>query len=192
MFEEEITEQMINYFRRRTNMHIKAVQTFAERILKNKEIMKFINREEFINDIKNHDQSKFEEPEFLPYVKLTWQHKMDKFSGYKKPGTIQDKDIDAMTVHHIVQNAHHPEYWSDQRDNLINKNDRDKPSKTIVNATKMPLTYVASMTADWMAMSKELNNSPYDWIKKNIGIRWNFNENQIKFIYLILDNIWEK
>lgn len=187
----EITDDMVKFFYKRTNNHINAVSVFAKRIYRDEELRKFIDAEKFFHDIANHDQSKFEEPELTPYIKLTWRKNYNK-KDYQQPGTIDHADENMATLAHITSNQHHPEYWSDQKENLLNIKDRDKPSGTIIDATKMPLTYIASMVADWMAMSKELENSPYIWAKNNINIRWKFNKEQIEFIYLILERIWNK
>lgn len=196
LFENEnITDEMAKHFYKRTKMHIKAIQTFASRILQDKELMKFINREEFIKDIENHDQSKFEDPEVKPYIRLTWRQRFAKTKSYKKPGELDDPEINEATLHHIKNSKHHPEFWAKQKnnqeDNILSKGDRTK-SPALVDATNMPLTYVASMTADWMAMSKELNDNPYDWMNKNIGKRWKFTKEQEDFMKMILDHIWEK
>ena len=89
------------------------------------------------------------------------------------------------TFHHIKSHRHHPEFWDESvtiKD--LNKDDRDRPSEgRIVDGTKMPLTYVAAMCADWFAMSEELGGHPNDWASKNINVRWKFNEEQINLIY---------
>ena len=69
---------------------------------------------------------------------------------------------------------------------------RDTPPERIVNATKMPLSYVAAMIADWLAMSEEKKTCPYEWAKKNVGIRWEFTKEQEKLIYDLLDKLWKK
>ena len=85
-------------------------------------------------------------------------------------------------MYHVTTNKHHPEFWSDNPN--IDINNRDK-SKAIVDATKMPLTYVACMCADWMGMSVEFKNSPYEWAEKNVNKRWKFTHEQVSFIYYL-------
>jgi hypothetical protein len=188
--QNEITVEMINWFFERTNMHINYVKLFGNKIIENDELRKYIDVDSFKNDIINHDQSKFQEPELIPYIKLSWRHKFDNYKSYKKPGTIEDEEINNATVHHIKNNKHHPEFWNNSIQNLINKDDRNKSSGYIVDATKMPMTYIASMVADWMAMSHELEDNPNDWAKKNINVRWKFCKDQTDFIYKIINETW--
>ena len=101
------------------------------------------------------------------------------------------------TLHHVLENNHHPEYWlKDKYTNkeleIINRDDRDRPPKELLDCTSMPFTYLSSMCADWLAMSKERNNSPIEWADKNINVRWEFNDNQIAFIYSILNTFWKQ
>lgn len=186
-----ITQEMIDWFNKRTTNHISLVQKYISKIISihtfSEQGINILNHESNI-----HDETKFKEPEYTPYVKLSWQHKDDNYKSYKKPGTLDNKEINDATLFHIKNNKHHPEYWTDQEKNLVNKDDRNKPSPVIINATKMPLIYVVVMIADWMAMSEELKSSPYEWLKQNIGVRWKFNKNQVALIYKILDSCWGK
>jgi hypothetical protein len=99
----------------------------------------------------------------------------------------------AATFHHISTNKHHPDYWDDNL-NIKNLNivDRDKSPEKIVNATKMPLTYIATMVADWLAMADEKKTDPYKWAKDNINKRWNFTKEQEKFIYELMNELWKE
>ena len=189
--EQMISNEMKQYFINRTNKHINLVKKYSNKIL-NSYLISFINISDFIEETKCHDYLKFQEPELIPYIKLTWKHKLDNYKGYKRPGTISNKESDAATVDHIKRSKHHPEYWTNQTDNLINPNDRDKPPEEIVDSTKMPLTYVACMVADWCAMAEELKNSPIDWADRNINVRWKFSDEQRNFIYILLEEIWPK
>jgi hypothetical protein len=93
----------------------------------------------------------------------------------------------------VKTNAHHPESWdNDSTFESINNKDRDKPPKKMVDATSMPLTYVASMIADHLAMSEEKRTDPYLWEKQNVNKRWKFNKDQVELIYDLLDRVWIK
>jgi len=57
---------------------------------------------------------------------------------------------------------------------------------------KMPLTYVAAMVADWLAVSDERKTNPYKWAEQNIGTRWKFNKDQIELIYDLINKLYIK
>lgn len=185
------TQAMLEHFTNRTNYHIKLVQDYIQKIINLNDPRidnKILEKEKL-----EHDQSKFEDPEFEPYLHINWHYYLkDLGRKYNPPENIKNQ-MDIATFHHITTNQHHPDYWDKNitLDSLNNK-DRDKPPKKIVDATKMPLTYIASMVADHLAMSEEKKTDPYVWEKQNIGIRWEFNKEQIKLIYDLLDKIWTK
>jgi hypothetical protein len=39
-------------------------------------------------------------------------------------------------------------------------------------------------------MKKSWGTDPYDWAKKNMGIRWDFTDNQKRLILAILSKVW--
>ena len=143
---------MEEFFEKRTNKHISLVQKYLSQI-------QDLNLEDVDSDIleeeKDHDSGKFKEPEHTPYLHITWKYKAKNEGGeYTPPENI---DTDAATFHHITTHKHHPDYWDKniKQEDALNTKDRDKPSGKIVDATKMPLSYIASMMADWAAMSEE-------------------------------------
>jgi hypothetical protein len=86
-----------------------------------------------------------------------------------------------------VHNLHHPEYYHvGPVVDFINREDRDKPPKTMVNATKMPDLSIAEMVADWLAMSEEKKTKPKEWADKNVNIRWKFTPEQKEMIYELI------
>lgn len=182
------TQVMIEHFKNRTNYHIELVQKYLDKIiaLNDKRLDKKILEEE-----KTHDQSKFNPPEFEPYIYINWSyHQKDLGKEYNPPEDMKTK-MQLATFHHVKNNEHHPDYWDDNSTvESINNKDRDKPPTKMVDATKMPLTYVAVMVADWLAMSDEKNTDPYKWAKENINKRWKFNEEQVKLIYDLFDKLW--
>jgi hypothetical protein len=179
---EKATQVMIDHFVARTNVHIDLVGKYLQKIIN-------LNDPRLDNNIlekeKIHDQSKFKDPEVGPYVFVDHSYHMKDQGKKFDPPTDIKKQMKQATFHHIKTNKHHPEFWQDQ---LVDSYDSDK----IVDATDMPLTYIASMIADWLAMSAEKHTCPYEWAKDNINKRWHFNENQIKLIYDLLDRIWKK
>jgi hypothetical protein len=97
------------------------------------------------------------------------------------------------TFHHISTNKHHPDYWDDELTiKNLNSTDRDKPPEKTVDATKMPLTYISAMIADWLAMAEEKKTDPYEWAKKNINKRWKFTKEQEDFVYDLIDKLWKE
>lgn len=158
--------------------HIKLVKEYAKKILEDKEITKEIDIKEFIEEINRHDLSKLDEPEVGPYLNF-----------YNKDSIKKNKQLREAIIHHICTNKHHPEFWCPQKEEL--KEIKNFEEDLLIDATKMPFTYIACMAADWIAKSIEKNNSPFDWAKKNINKRWKFNKDQIDFLYKIFDRIYE-
>lgn len=178
-------DELKKFFEKRTEKHINLVKKYCERIRK-----KF---DEFSDvEFDDHDVSKYKEPEYTPYLHMTWKYKC-KNSGidYNPPKEIQDKMYKAVE-HHVLHNRHHPEYWCDDKENVINKKDIDKSPKKIIDATTMDNNAIAEMVADWCAMSEEIGkNTPKEWADDNIGKYWKFSEAQKYLIYDLISGIWE-
>ncbi len=185
---EQITNEMKEWFTTRTNNHIELVRKYCLKICKVEKYKKTFGYNLIIRGA-NHDQSKFQNPEFQPYVLLTWR--------YKNPGLEFSKDtcdeIDRATFEHIKTNKHHPEYHDSQViKNSINKEDRDKPSGVIINAEKMGDVDIAEMVADWCAISEEKKGHPMKWYNDNKDVRWKFSNTQDKLIKDIIENVWKE
>lgn len=185
-------KEKTEFFYNRTEKHIKLFKSFCSEIVKHQSLRSKIDKHLFYVEMKAHDQSKYEEPEFSPYVHTTWKHKCQEDGyNYNPPADIEEQMFKA-TIHHITTNKHHPEYWTKFKGDLLNDNDRDKPTKEVIDCKNMPLTYVASMVADWMAVSKERKTDPFKWANDNINVRWGFSTKQEDFIYKILNTVWGK
>lgn len=182
----EITEEMTNWYKKRTENHINLVRKYCKKI---HEV--YGDRfDEILERAKIHDQSKYEDPEIIPYIFITWDYKCkDENVEFNIPEDIQDKMNEA-TEHHVKSNSHHPEYHSYQEE-IINREDRDKPPKELIDATSMPELDLVEMCADWSAMSEEKGGTPMEWADKNVNVRWKFTEDQVDLIYEVLNNIWE-
>ena len=181
-----ITNEMKEWYYKRLNTHIKLVKKWYYRIYD------YSNVEEIA--VKNHDLSKFSEPELTPYIYTVWKQKANlEGFAYTIPKDMVDDCHDA-TIHHIMYNKHHPEYWDDKFDPEVsfNRNNRDAVAEHPVDATKMPIKYIAEKLADWMATAEERKTDPYAWGKLNINKRWLMTDKQIEFIYELLDNVWSK
>jgi len=180
-------QEMKEWFEKRTNNHIALVQKWCNKI-ENYDPERFKG---LVERSKTHDQSKFEEPEMTPYIYTTWQYKCkDDGKEYNPPQDTKDKMNEA-TFHHVKHNAHHPENHTDQTQNILNREDRDKPPETLVDATKMKDIDIGEMVADWFGMSDEKKSNPKDWADKNINIRWKFTDEQKDLIYELIEEVWD-
>lgn len=191
LFEDEdivTREEMEQCFENRINYHIALVNKYLQKIID-------LNDERIENNIleqekDNHDESKFIAPEYEPYLYINWKYYVKDKGLNFTPGKKIEKEMQAATFHHVKNNKHHPEAWDENATiESINSEDRDKPGK-IIDATKMPLSFIAATVADWCATSEERGTSPYEWAKDNINKRWKFNKEQEDFIYELISKIW--
>jgi hypothetical protein len=176
---------MADYFKERTGKHIALVNKYTAKIID----LDLEGVDPHLLLEEKHDCGKYLEPEYIPYVHLTWKYRQQRMGNQEyEINDALKKDIDLATWHHVTTHPHHPEYWDEQADrSMLNPRDRDTPSGVIVNATMMPLTYVAAMMADWLAMSEEKNTCVKDWIKNNVNIRWRFAPDQVNLINKIAE-----
>lgn len=175
-------EEQEKHFEDRTQMHISLVK---DAILKIVEELPELS--ELADRIETHDESKFLEPERTPYVLVSWKHKCKKDGMEFNCTPEQEKMMHKATLHHIMNNSHHPEYHlEDKSEANIDLTDRDKAVKCI-DASRMPNIDVAEMVADWQAMSEELGtNTARQWYDKQKNVRWKFSEEQDNLIDRIL------
>lgn len=183
-------EKMEQHFQKRTQKHIQLVQQYC-----NEALQLFPEYQDKILSLMNkHDGSKFQAPEYEPYVWLTWKYKCKgEGNEFSLSNEIEHK-IHDMTFHHVRNNPHHPEFWDKHlKTNPISFEDRDKPSGIIVNATKMEIPYLIEMCCDWCAVSAERNPAnkygPVEWADKNIDKRWKFDKTQKELIYGLLNKL---
>lgn len=181
------TQEMKDFFDKRTKRHIALVQKFCKKI-EDYDPDRFNG---LVERGRTHDQSKLENPEKDPYIWITWQYKC-KADGteFDAPFGLDEKMSQA-TEHHVKNNRHHPEFHSGQEVDLINRKDRDKPPKKMVDASAMKDIDVAEMIADWSAMSEEKSSSLRGWADKNVNVRWKFTDAQKVLIYELIDYIGE-
>ena len=177
--------KMMNHFEKRTKRHIEIVRKYCDLIAESGKFPEIIHRGEI------HDQSKYGTIELEPYVYLAWRYKCaDDGNECKLPSGMEDR-IHEATMHHILNNRHHPEFHQNNKMGLLNKEDRDKPPSKIVDATNMMDGDIAEMVADWCAMSEERGGTPRGWADKNVNIRWKFTDEQADLIYHLIDSIWK-
>jgi len=177
-----ITKEMGERFEKRTRRHIDLVQKYAKKIEK-----LFPELKGLVDQAKKHDASKYESPEYEPYVYITWRYKRKEEDGkdFEIPKEIDDH---IATFHHVTHNSHHPEFHDPEvKEDSINPKDRHKPPEKIVNATNMPDLDIAEMVADWCAMSEEKSSDPLVWADQNVGKRWKFSKKQKDLIYKLIN-----
>jgi len=181
-------KEMYDWFEKRTNKHIELVRKYC------KKIADYDNKfEGLIERGKIHDQSKFESPEYEPYVYISWKYKCkDDGEEFEAPENMEDR-MDEATEHHVnnKSNKHHPESHSEQK-GCINKKDRDKPPENAIDATKMSDLDIGEMMADWLSMSEEKGTSPKKWADDNVDKRWKFTKEHKDLIYELIENIYDK
>lgn len=111
-------DKMREFFETRTNKHIELVAKYCRKIAQCHEISR--DGVEILERIKDHDQSKFKDPEMEPYVYTTWNYKCkDDGIKFDIPEDMKDRMTEA-TEHHVKNNSHHPEYHCDKETNLVN------------------------------------------------------------------------
>lgn len=183
----KITDEMVNFYNKRTTKHIDLVRKYCKRVNK-------LFGDEFDGIIGRglkHDESKWDDPEFKPYIYITWDYRCKDLG--KDPGIseeIRDKMNEA-SEHHVHNNKHHPECHCKEK-STINKEDRDDIPDKKVDATGMEDLDIVEMVCDWCAMSEEKGeDGPKGWADKNINKRWKFTDKQKDLIYKLIDTIWE-
>jgi hypothetical protein len=176
--------EVYDHFIDRTDRHIDLVRKYCKKLSAHPAGKGLMGRGE------SHDESKYKKPEIEPYMWLTWRYKCkDEGVECTLPEGMEEQ-IEKVTIHHILNNSHHPEFHQDHKVDLLNSSDRDKPPEEIVDATKMPDLDIAEMVADWMAMSEERGNRPKEWVDDNVNVRWKFTDDQRGLIYDLIDYGW--
>jgi len=183
---EAVTPEIQKVFDDRTRRHITLTQKYCKRL------------EDAIPSLKGlvargkvHDDSKYTDPELLPYVWLTWRYRCkDTGKTCTLPAGMEAK-ITKATEHHILNSPHHPEYHQKKKTGLINKKDRDAIPDKMIDATAMTPLDLGEMVADWCAMSEERGNTPEEWADKTVGKRWKFTTDQTALIYAFIEEAWK-
>ena len=81
-----ITQEMRDHFDKRTNKHIEMVKKWAKKI-----VDAYPEYKDLLKEVEDHDQTKFKDPEYDPYVIITWSYKMkDEGKEFKLPDNIND------------------------------------------------------------------------------------------------------
>jgi hypothetical protein len=114
---------------------------------------------------------------------LIWrgfQHDISKFIGiefdFLHNGKSQDKEkLNLAIKHHTFSNEHHPEFWSN-------------------NINNMPKLYVMEMVIDWYARAQEFGTDLKEWVEEKAIPKFNISKESDQWkwieetINLLIDN----
>ena len=171
----ELTDDKSELFFKRTLEHIGRVKKNAL-VIYGYDPVRF----KLVLDIADaHDASKFKDPEFVPYVQLSYYYVCkrtgEKFDTHPE---LKEQIRDAV-FHHIKNNRHHPEYYFD---GAI----RERGGQ-VIDAMKMPPISIAEMICDWKAMSQELDNKIEDFADSVVNKKFIFLPEQVNLIYELIE-----
>lgn len=161
------TPEMISFFETRTRAHIERVRRCLALLADGSEHVA-----ELTERARQHDASKFEPEERIPYIWLTEFHRC-RFRGlpFSYPAGMEERVRQAMH-HHVTTNRHHPEFFAD--------------------ANEMSEVDLMEMVCDWTAMSQEFGQdggSARGWADKTIGHRVHFDDDHRHFVYLMIERL---
>ena len=98
--------------------------------------------------VKQHDASKYEEPEWSAYL--------HHFYPTNDEEGMMEEEFDAAVQHHIKNNKHHWNYWCDEENNL--KEDIDEEEYKL---------HTIERICDWLAMAAQHDEGPTDYYNIN-------------------------
>lgn len=98
--------------------------------------------------VKEHDASKYEEPEWSAYL--------HHFYPINDEEGMMEEEFDAAVQHHIKNNKHHWNYWCDEENSL--KDDIDEEEYKL---------YTIERVCDWLAMAAQHDEGPTDYYDIN-------------------------
>ena len=127
----------------------------------------------------NHDLSKL--TMFFPAYRYTVKPK-------DKRTKEEQEQLDYVTLMHVMNACHHPEYWCDH--NMLKGFTRSNFTPNgILDCTEMPEECLNEMVIDWCATGKRKGNSATEWFNKVNNVRWKFNNEQQMYIRLMIDKM---
>lgn len=98
--------------------------------------------------VKQHDASKYEEPEWSAYL--------HHFYPTNDEEAMMEEEFENACRHHIRANKHHWNYWCDEEDNLIED----------INEEEYKL-YTIERICDWLSMAGQHDEGPRDYWEAN-------------------------
>ena len=124
-------------------------------------------------NVRDHDQSKYSEEEFEGYRSYFYPTDEEEIEKDKEGGYLKKK-FDAAWLHHLRNNAHHPEFW-------INMNDDNG-----FECNTMDRYAIAEMLLDWAAMGITKGDTAYEYFYNSIAQK-PFNKETILIIESVID-----
>ena len=104
--------------------------------------------EELRDIVKNHDKTKWEEPEWSAYL--------HHFYPTNDEEAMKSEEFENACRHHIKNNKHHWDYWVDEENNLQDDIDEDEYK-----------LYCVERCCDWLAMANQHDEPPTEWYQNN-------------------------
>jgi len=98
--------------------------------------------------VKQHDASKYEEPEWSAYL--------HHFYPENKEEELMQEEFENACRHHIKNNKHHWNYWCDEEDKLIDNIDEEEYK-----------LYTIERICDWLSMAGQHDEGPRDYWEAN-------------------------
>lgn len=98
--------------------------------------------------VKQHDASKYEEPEWSAYL--------HHFYPTNDEEAMMEEEFENACRHHIRANKHHWNYWCDEEDNLIEDIDEEEYK-----------LYTIERICDWLSMAGQHDEGPRDYWEAN-------------------------
>ena len=108
--------------------------------------------EELREIVKEHDASKYEEPEWSAYL--------HHFYPTNDEEAMMEEEFENACKHHIRANKHHWNYWCDEDNNLIEDIDEEEYK-----------LYTIERICDWLSMAAQHDEGPTEY--------WNANKDHI-------------
>lgn len=134
-----------------------------------------IDLNELERRILNHDMSKWDKDEFIPYRQ------------YYYPTDFPSKVLlDKGWIHHFCNNDHHPEYWIINRDKYIDLILNEEFDK--LHSKDMSIEAIFEMVCDWIAMSLQFHSSLIDWYNRD-GIKFPFSKKTRNIVETLITNL---
>ena len=164
-FSPQPTPEMIEFYERRTIAHIGRVRSCLDVMAEMTEY-----GAELLIRGQDHDASKFESEERIPYIWLTEFHRCRRNGEYFLYPEGVAEQVEEAVRHHMSVNRHHPEYHPDP--------------------DEMSEVDLIEMVCDWTAMAQEFDQnggSARGWADKVIGIRVHFGPRHRQFVYSMIE-----
>ncbi|MBO7615033.1 MAG: hypothetical protein J6T15_04995 [Bacilli bacterium] len=98
--------------------------------------------------VKEHDKSKYDEPEWSAYL--------HHFYPTKKEEEMMGEEFDVAVKHHIKNNKHHWDFWCDEKGKLQKNIDREDYK-----------LYCIERICDWLSMAGQNDESPDGYYNAN-------------------------